>query len=565
MTNGLVAGMTIIFMPLYPVALFACLLFLLAYFTYGRFLAKRFALDPKIKTPACEINDGVDFVPTKKGFLLGQHFSAIAAAGPIVGPILAGLWFGWLPALLWIVLGAIFFGSVHDFSSLAGSVRHRAASVVEIVKDYLGPRGHILFMIFVWLSLLYVITAFTDLTSASFVDPELGGGVAASSFLYLLIGVILGLALYKFHAPLGPATLISLPLVLLSIWMGQWIPLSLPALGSLSPQQLWNILLLGYCFIASIIPVWCLLQPRGYLGGFFLYVTLAAGLGGLFLGGEQIQYPAFLGFTSSKGLPLFPMLFVTVACGACSGFHGIVCSGTTSKQIANERDCALVGYGGMLLEGVVALVALSTVMVLAKTDALATQSPDRIYAEGLSRFVSHFGVPLGFARAFTLLAFTTFIYDTLDVATRLARTIFQELTGWKGTPGRVAATLASLVLPFICVSIKMTDAGGNLIPAWKIFWTIFGTSNQLLAALTLMSLALWLAKTGRPWWAAAAPMLFMLVMTLWSLGLLAFPALAKIFSSAPSFDLIGSVAILLLILALLLIFEALRKLLIPNQ
>src|SRR3989338_6164484 len=283
-------------MNLYWIAVIGGILFLAAYFSYGRFLARHFDLDESRKTPACEINDGIDYVPTQKGFLLGQHFSAIAAAGPIVGPILAGLWFGWLPVLLWIIGGAIFFGAVHDFSSLVGSVRHRATSIAEIVKDYLGPKGHLLFLMFVWFSLIYVITAFTDITSSSFVDPELGGGVATSSLLYLLIGVAMGIALYKFKMPLGFATPLFLTLVVLAIWFGPRIPILIAPTPSLSSQQIWNAVLLTYCFVASVIPVWLLLQPRGYLGGFFLYVTLAAGIVGLFLGGEKIAYPAFLGF-----------------------------------------------------------------------------------------------------------------------------------------------------------------------------------------------------------------------------------------------------------------------------
>ena len=544
-------------MSLYWIALLGGGLFLAAYFTYGRFLSRKFDLQDNRKTPACEINDGVDFVPAERGFLLGQHFSAIAAAGPIVGPILAALWFGWLPVLLWIIGGAIFFGAVHDFSTLVGSVRHRATSIVEMVKEHLGSNGHLFFLIFVWLSLIYVITAFTDLTSSSFVDPELGGGVATSSALYLAVGVAMGIALYRFKLPLGLATSIFLPLVLVAIWFGQFIPLRLSVNG-FSPQQIWNVILLAYCFLASILPVWLLLQPRGYLGGFFLYATLAAGVIGLFLGGEKIQYPAFIGFLSPAGLSLFPLLFVTVACGACSGFHGIVCSGTTSKQIAKESDCRAIGYGGMLLEGFVALVALSTVMILAKGDPLVKASPDRIYAEGLSRFVSNFGIPRDFARSFALLAFTTFIYDTLDVATRLARYIFQELTGWKNVWGRIGATFISLAIPLVCVSLKMTDAAGNSIPAWKVFWTIFGTSNQLLAALTLMTLSMWLAQSRKSWWVSGVPMFFMMAMTLWSLVLLMKPMFSKILSPTPSVDMIGLVALVLFLLAILLIIESLK-------
>jgi carbon starvation protein len=358
------------------------------------------------------------------------------------------------------------------------------------------------------------------------------------------------------------ATLIFLPLVCLAIWYGKSIPLFFPSVFGLTPAQLWNYALLFYCFAASIIPVWLLLQPRGYLGGFFLYAVLAAGLAGLYFGGEKIAYPAFTGWTNANGLPLFPLLFVTVACGACSGFHGIVCSGTTSKQIEKETDCRAVGYGGMLLEGLVAVLALSTVMILAKGNPLLNQGPDRIYAEGLSVFVQHLGIPRDFARSFTLLAFTTFIYDTLDVATRLARHIFQELTGWKGRRGVVLATLASLAIPFFCVSLKVTDGAGHLIPVWKVFWTLFGTSNQLLAALTLMMLSVWLYKSGKPWWISVVPMVFMMLMTLWSLGLMISPFVSKLLQGHFVVDAVLVTALLLCALALLLIKEAIAAVLL---
>lgn len=546
-------------MPLYVLAGAVCLVFVCAYLTYGRFLGRAAGLsDTCGATPAHAKNDGVDFVPTPRGFLLGQHFSAIAAAGPIVGPILAGLWFGWLPVLIWIVFGSIFIGAMHDFWSLTGSVKHGASSLVELVHKYLGTAGRNFFLLFVWLSLIYVITAFTDITSSSFVDPELGGGVAASSILYLLIGLAMGVALKKFKMPLAAATPLFLLLVVAAVWFGRFIPVRLPDIAFLTAQQEWNVMLLVYCFVASVIPVWLLLQPRGYLGGFFLYVTLAFGLIGLFLGGEKIEYPAFLGFVNEKGMGLFPMLFVTVACGACSGFHGIVCSGTTSKQINKETDCRAVGYGGMLLEGLVAVIALATVMILAKGSALTGSSPDRIYAEGLGRLVQHLGIPQDLARSFVLLAFTTFIYDTLDVATRLARHLLEELTGWKGKATRMLATLLSLAVPLVCVSIRVTDPAGKIIPAWKVFWTIFGTSNQLLAALTLMVLSVWLWKSKKVWWVAAVPMVWMLAMTVWSLVLMAKPFFAKLGAAPRVFDPIGFIAVILMGLAGLLLFETIR-------
>lgn len=545
-------------MSLFAIAAAAVVTFLIGYAWYGRWVARVLDLRADRATPACELNDGVDFVPAKAPFLLGQHFSAIAAAGPIVGPILGGLWFGWLPALLWIVFGAIFFGAVHDFAALVSSVRNKARSIVELVHDQLGPRAHGLFMGFVWLSLVYVILAFTDLTASSFVEPTYGGAVATSSSLYLAAALFMGVCLYKWRMPLGAATAVFLPLVAAMIWFSQSAPMTVPEAWGVRPQLVWNAVILGYCFLASIIPMWLLLQPRGYLGGYFLYVTLAAGVIGLLLGGDRVQYPAFLGWTSQKGFPLFPILFVTVACGACSGFHGIVSSGTTSKQIAREPDCRVIGYGGMLLEGLVAVIALATVMLLPAGDPAVQQSPDRIYANGLSHFVGRFGVDREFARSFALLAFATFIYDTLDVATRLGRYVFQELTGWRGRWGGVAATLATLALPALSISWVVRDAAGNIVPAWKVFWTLFGTSNQLLAALTLVSVTVWLKRTGRPWLISALPSAFMIVMTLWSLVLMVRPWAAAAAGGQPSLDWNALIALVLMALAVLVVVEGLR-------
>ncbi len=536
-------------MSLTLLALAACACFGVAYLTYSRFLSRYTQLSDKKPTPAVTKNDGEDYVPAQASMLLGQHFSAIAAAGPIVGPILAAVWFGWLPALLWIVFGAIFFGAVHDFSSLVASIRHDAKSVAEVIKEHMGPRAYTLFLAFIWLSLIYVITAFTDITSASFAEAEYGGGVATSSLLYLALAVAMGFLLRSGKMRLRTATFVFIPLVALAIWFGQAVPARLPDIMGIRPQVTWNWLLLAYCWVASITPMWALLQPRGYLGGFFLYIVLAAGLFGIFLGHEHVNYPAFLGWNAANGMPLFPMLFVTVACGACSGFHGIVSSGTTSKQVAKETDARLIGYGGMLLEGVVAVIALATVMMLSPLDPLVKAQPDRIYASGLAAFVEHFGIPRHAAMSFVLLAFATFIYDTLDVATRLSRYILQELLGWSSDKGKHAATAASLLLPAIFISITLRDASGNIVPAWKMFWTVFGTSNQLLAGLTLMGLTLWLKREGKAWWPTGIPAVFMLGMTMWSLVFM----IKNRFSSGAWFDPMGWVAVVLAVLALCLV------------
>ncbi|HET6611394.1 MAG TPA: carbon starvation CstA family protein, partial [Kofleriaceae bacterium] len=315
----------------------------LGYRFYGGFIARQFRLDPAATTPAVARADGVDFVPTKRFYLLGQHFSAISAAGPIAGPILACQQFGWLPCLLWIVLGVIFIGAVHDFSTLVASVRHDARSIAEVVRAYLGKPAFYAIMAFIWLALVYVLLAFIDVTASTFatapiretgvmagIDP--GGAVALGATLYLGLAVVMGFVDRLLKPPLWLQTVIFVPATIGCIWLGTQLSTSLQ-LG----WSAWAILIVVYCFVASLTPVWALLQPRGYLGGFFLYIALAVGVIGITFGGFDIQQSFYKGFDAggANGL-LVPFLFVTIACGACSGFHGLVCSGTTSKQISKE-------------------------------------------------------------------------------------------------------------------------------------------------------------------------------------------------------------------------------------
>jgi carbon starvation protein len=544
-------------------------LFAIAYLIYGGALARLFALKDDRATPAHELEDGKDYVPTRRGYLLAQHFSAISAAGPIVGPIAAGIQFGWLPALLWIVGGAIFIGAMHDFASLVGSVRHKARSVPEIMREHMSGPARGLFLAFIWLALVYVIIAFTDVTAQQFVGSVTlddgsvvnGGGVATSSALYLVVGVAMGLALRKLRMPLWLATLVFVPLVGLAIWYGQRAPIELGSLDRAGAVRAWSYVLLLYCGVASVVPMWALLQPRGYLGGFFLYGVLAASLAGIALGGHaEPRYPAFTAVPPDAA-PLFPFLFITIACGACSGFHGLVCSGTTSKQLDCEKDARPVGYGGMLLEGVVALISLVCVMMLVPGSEASRQEPSRIYALGIGRFVETLGIDPGLAVAFASLAFTTFVYDTLDVATRLGRYVVQELFGTRSRAGAIVATAATLALPALFISVEMTDAAGRPVPAWKVFWTIFGASNQLLAALTLLGLTVWLKKTGRvrAAWVTGVPMAFMMVVTVWSLVLILGQAMRKL-AKGGRFDPPAIVALVLLVLAALLVLEAARSL-----
>lgn len=566
-------------MSLLPVVLFSAVVLSIAYVTYGRFLARLLRLDPNQPTPAVELNDGVDFEPIESKFLLSQHFSAIAAAGPIVGPILAGVAFGWVPALIWILIGCVFIGGVHDLFSLTASIRHKARSIAEVVRDHMTRRSYLLFLSFVWIALVYIIVAFTDLTASAFIGKQTledgktivsGGGIATSSLMYLLLPVAMGLLLRYTKLSVNMATVIFLPLVGLSIWAGQLMPFDLESVLGVTPdnaRRIWDVLLLIYCLIAGVVPVWMLLQPRGHLGGYFLYVALAGGALGLMLGGEPIQYPAFNGMVGVNGQSLVPMLFITIACGACSGFHSLICSGTTSKQLAKETDAKTIGYGAMLLEGMVAVVSLCCVMILAKDSAaVKNPQPNLIYALGIGRFleVLHISPQLGVS--FALMAFTTFIYDTLDVCTRLGRYIIQELTGWHNAFGRWLGTALTAGAPLFFLLQPGVDADGNkLPPIWRSFWNLFGASNQLLAALTLLGVTVWLWRTRGEmwvWFVTGIPTVLMYVMSTWALVSMTWP---KFFDPAGAFvaprDVVPWVGVVLLALAVLMLIEAIGVLL----
>ena len=511
------------------------LILLAAYFTYGKFISKKvFELNDENKVASVELEDGVDYVPTDAKYLAGQHFSAIAAAGPVTGPIIAGSTFGWLPAFLWIILGSIFIGGVHDMGSLVASIRNKAAGIADTMKNYVSRRVWILFNVFIFFTLVMIIVAFTDITTSSFVntleiaDGDIvgGGATATSSILYLILPVIMGFLLKYTKMSLRVATIIFLPLVALSIWVGPFIPFSLQdALNLSAPgdaQKIWNFVVIAYCFIAGIVPVWALLQPRGHLGGYFLYATLIVSFIGIIFGGFDTQYPALVNAFGSDEFwtPMFPMLFITVACGACSGFHSLVSSGTTSKQLKKESDARPIGYGMMLAEGVVALIALSTVMILPQGDEVLSKSPNFIYANGLGSFMSLIGLSKSFGISFGLMAFTTFVYDTLDVCTRLGRFIVMELTGLKGWVGRIISALLIGGIPLILMSINLSDTEGNPVAIWSLFWKTFGSSNQLLAALALIGITVWLQRTAKnrfAWLATLLPAIFMFIMSVWAL------------------------------------------------
>ena len=538
-------------------------LLVMAYRLYGRWLARQFQLDDSRVTPAHEVNDNIDFVPTKPFYLFGQHFSAIAAAGPIAGPILACQAFGWLPCLLWIGFGVVLIGAVHDFSSLVASVRHGATSIAEIAREHLGTRAGRALMAFIWIALLYVIVAFADITAGTFVggSEELkattvtfnpGGAVAIASVLYLLLSIVLGLVQRFLKPPLWLATLIFVPAAFAMSWVG-----TIYSNVFVLDHKTWGLLILLYCCVASMVPVWALLQPRGYLGGFILYSALALGIIGILFGSYDIQQPAFKSFdVGGMTGALFPFLFVTIACGACSGFHGLVCSGTTSKQIDRESHIRPVGYGGMLAEGFVAMIALVTVMIVAQ-DALSGRAPGTIYGNGIGQFLTLIigQDNLAFAVTFGAMAFSTFVFDTLDVCTRLGRYIVQELFSWRGRLGALTGTLLTIALPFYFISYAPPNS-------WTKFWILFGASNQLLAALTLLAVTVWLYQARKRIAFTLLPMVFVLVITLWALITLVIGNVGatKIASGQLDIELVNAIAAAaLVVLALYVSVLALVK------
>jgi carbon starvation protein len=559
-------------MSLLAVVSISALVLLAGYLIYGRILGRLLQLDPNRRTPAYELRDDLDYSPLEPSALLSQHFSAIAAAGPIVGPILAGMMFGWVPALCWILVGSIFVGGVHDYFTLVASIRHKARSIAEVVRDHMSRRSYLLFLSFVWLALVYIIVAFTDITASAFVlDTKLengqvvtGAGIATSSLLYLALPIVMGLLLRYTRLTMGWATIIFLPLVGVAIWLGQSIPFDVEGIfrawnpnwstgqAQVAALKSWDIGLLIYCFIASIVPVWILLQPRGHLGGYFLYAALAAGAAGVILGGKSVEFPAFRGWTTPAGQTLFPVLFITIACGACSGFHSMIASGTTSKQLRRETDAKIIGYGAMLLEAMVAVVALCCVMILPPPEAGVTDThANYIYAQGIGRFLEVVGIPRAVGVAFAMMAFTTFVYDTLDVCTRLGRFIIQELTGWHDAKGRWISTLMTAAVPvYFLMQTHIDPQTDKVVSVWETFWSLFGASNQLLAALTLLGVTVWLWRTRGVrwiWFVTGIPTAFMYVMSTW--------ALVQIISHDFG-SLVATIAIVLLVLAALMAVEA---------
>lgn len=547
------------------------------YVFYGRWLANKWGVDNSKVTPAHELEDGKDYCPAKAPVLMGHHFSSIAGAGPINGPIQAAV-FGWVPVMLWILIGGIFFGGVHDFGALFASIRHKGESIGEVISDAIGTRAKRLFIIFAYLTLILVVAAFASIVANTFKATYVDGVVdkvasaanastAIISILFILMAIVFGFFVYRRNAPLGVSTVIGVVGIVVCMVVGlNWHPLYLSG-------TTWMIIVGIYILIASVTPVWILLQPRDYLSSFLLYGMMILAVVGIIGCHPTVDMPAFTGWYdnlaptgTSLGF-LFPALFVTIACGAVSGFHSLVGSGTTAKQLNQEKDAKPIAYGGMLIECALALISVCAVAYIwTEYSSGTTVTPTVVFATGLaSMFSKLFGAgTYNAVYSMLVLAVSAFCLTSLDTATRLARYMFQEfflnpgeslkdLSGWKKVvTNPYVATLITVVLG---IALGMTG--------YSKIWALFGAANQLLAALGLLAVCCWLGKIGRNNKMFYVPMFFMLVVTLTSLYFTIRSQFKGILAGGEGvvwFYVRGIVAVLLVVLAIVLVVEGIQAL-----
>ena len=554
------------------IILAAVVLLVIGYVTYGSWLAKQWGIDPKRKTPAIEMEDGVDYVPAKPVVLMGHHFSSIAGAGPINGPIQASV-FGWLPVFLWCVIGGIFFGGLQDFGSLFASVRHGGKSVGEIIKDSMGDRAKKLFILFALLVLIMVIASFVNVVAGTFASTATGfttgdavtgnETTAMVSVLFIVLAIIYGMLTNRAGMKTGPATVIGIVGIVAAIVVGLNCGLALS-------RNTWIVLIGVYIAVASLIPVWIMLQPRDYLSSFLLYGMMAVAVVGIFFSaftGDKtavFELPAFTGWTTSLG-GMFPALFITVACGACSGFHSLISTGTSSKQLANEKDAKPIGYGSMLIEsalGVVSVIAVG--MVFKRYTAGEFGSPAVAFATGIASMFSLDSASGVYNVIYTLLtlAVSVFALTSLDTGTRLSRFMFSELflkegeATWKDAASPVRKFLAHPLVGTTIMVVVGCYLGGMSLSA---IWGLFGAANQLLAGLALMAVAAWLGEVGKNNKMFYVPMVFMLAATLTFL-VIKIKSLAALCAAGTEwgnwFQLV--IAVAMVVLAVFLIVEGVR-------
>ena len=520
------------------VVIVGIIILIAGYVFYGGWLAKQWGVDDTKVTPAHELEDGMDYVPAKAPVLMGHHFSSIAGAGPINGPIQAAV-FGWVPVVLWVLIGGIFFGAVHDYGALFASIRHKGQSIGEVIALNIGDRAKKLFLIFSYLTLILVVAAFASIVASTFqatyvdgvLDVEKSGtnaSVAMISLLFIVMAVLFGFFVYRKGAPLSVATVMGVIGIVVCLAIGlNWHPIYLN-------NAAWMWIIGAYILVASVAPVWILLQPRDYLSSFLLYAMMiiaAVGVIGAGLTGADAAHmdmPAFTGWvdtlapTGSSLGSVFPALFVTIACGAISGFHSLVGSGTTAKQLDHERDAKPIAYGGMLIECALALISLAAVSFIWTEYAnKEIVTPTQVFATGISRMVA--SIP-GLAGAqstissLLVLTVSVFCLTSLDTATRLARYMFQEFWLKPGETAKDATGFkAVLCNPLVATAITVVAGVGLGMTGYSKIWPLFGAANQLLAALALLAVCAWLGNIGKNNKMFYFPMLFMLVVTLYSL------------------------------------------------
>lgn len=536
--------------------------FVLAYLIYGRWLAKKWGVDPDALTPAHYMNDGVDYVPAKKSVVFGHQFASIAGAGPINGPIIAAM-FGWVPVLLWIIFGGIFFGAVQDFAAMYASVKNKGRTIGYIIELYVGKTGKRLFLAFVWLFSILVVAAFADIVAVTFNGYASDGStikanasVATTSILFIIAAVGLGFFIQRRKPGGYLSAAVAVTLLVICIAIGLACPFYLTKMP-------WLYFVFIYIYIASVTPVWALLQPRDYLNAFLLVIMIIGAFVGVVFANPAMNIAPFTGFVVN-GQHLFPILFVTVACGAVSGFHSLVSSGTASKQVENERDMLPISFGGMLVECLLAVIALVAVRSLAVGGTLPKGSPPVIFATAVSNFLSGLGLPTDIVFTIITLSVSAFALTSLDSVARVGRLAFQEFFIYSsndGNPGPVAAFLSNRY-----VATFATLLMGYLLAlrGYADIWPLFGSANQLLAALSLIACAVFLKRTKREGWMLYFPMIAMLIVTFVALAMTIVRLFAKM-SSGGGFDIASDglqlvFAVLLLGLGILVANAGIRKL-----
>lgn len=534
------------------------------YLLYGRWLAKKWGIDPKAKTPAYTHEDGQDYVPSSKFTAFSHQFSSIAGAGPVTGPILASV-FGWVPVLLWLIIGGLFFGAVQDFGALYASVKNEGKSMGMIIEKYIGKTGRKLFMLFCWLFTLLVIAAFTDMVAGTFngvgldsAETAYANSAAASiSMLFIVVAVIFGV-IQKHVGKMNEwvKAVVAIALLVAMFAVGMKLPIY-------TSKTAWIYIIMAYLFLASVLPMWLLMQPRDYMTTFMLLGMIIGAVVGVVVAHPQMQLNAFNGF-NVNGSGLFPTLFVTIACGAVSGFHSLVSSGTSSKTVSNEKDMPMIGYGAMVVESLLGIVALVVVGAVAVGGTKPEGTPFAIFSSGVAGFLEKLGVPVQVATVFMTMCVSALALTSLDSVARIGRMSFQELFYGESTdPKQMTPAQRVLTNKYFATVITLFFGYLLTLGGYSNVWPLFGSANQLLAAMVLIALAVFLKTTGRTGWTLYIPMFVMLAVTFTALVQKTIALAANIAAHNATFLVDGLqliVALLLMILGVLVAYSCLKKL-----